>query len=276
MEIHLIDTGYFYADGGAMFGAIPKTAWSRRYPSDEHNGCILAMRSALIKSGDRLILIDTGAGEKHLKKLAYYRFFDLRPITDLVREQGYVPEEVTDVILTHLHFDHCAGCTSGPEALTISFPKATHWVSRRQWENFCHPHPLERASFFPEDMQAVEAAGLLHLVDAPTALCPGVQLRLADGHTPGQLVPYLLDDNETLVFAGDVIPLMASVSLDWISAYDLAPTLSYDAKRRLLDEAAHEGQRLVFCHDAYTLSARIKQTAGGLFVIERESLVHRQ
>ena len=276
MEIQLIDTGYFYADGGAMFGAIPKTAWSRRYLSDEHNGCILAMRTLFIKVDDRIVLIDTGAGDKHLQRLAYYRFFDMHCLRDILRDRGVAPEEVTDVVLTHLHFDHCAGCTypSG-STLSVAFPRAAHWVSRRQWENFRNAHPLEQASFFREDMEAVEAAGLLHLIDTPTALCSEIELRLADGHTPGQLVPYIHDAEETLVFAGDVIPLLASVSPEWISAYDLAPTLSYDAKLRILSEAAECHQRIIFCHDAYALSSRVKQTASGLYVIERDSLIRR-
>ena len=271
MEVTFLETGRFFADGGAMFGAVPKTAWCRRYPSDEQNGCILAMRSLLIKVGDRLILVDTGAGEKHLKKLAWYRFFGYRDWRELLREQGYASADVTDVVLTHLHFDHCAGCTYRREgSLALTFPQARHWVSRRQWENFKHPHPLEQASFFPEDMFPVEQAGLLHVLDAPAALCPGVWLDQADGHTPGQLVPRLTDDGVCLVFAGDVIPLAASVSPEWISAYDLAPTVSYDAKLRLLDEAARTRRQICFCHDAYTPSAQVRKTAGGLFVLERE------
>lgn len=266
MDIQLIDTGFFYADGGAMFGAIPKTAWSRRYPSDEQNGCILAMRSALVRTDEgRIVLIDNGAGGKHLKQLAYYRFFGLTDLSDELKKRGVACEEVTDVVLTHLHFDHCGYTTQREESpgdtprFSLAFPNATHWVSRPQWENFLHPNALEADSCFPENMQAVADSGRLRLIDADTDLCPGFRLRLFDGHTPGQIAPYITTAGRTYVFAGDVIPLAASVSPAWISAYDTYPVASYDAKVRMLEEAACEGQALIFCHDAYTRCATVRK-----------------
>lgn len=263
MNIQLIDTGYFHADGGAMFGAIPKTAWIRRYPSDETNGCIMAMRSVLVSTDNgHKILIDNGAGNKHLKLLSYYKFFDLIDLGDALRLRGIAPEEITDVVLTHLHFDHCGYTTrlEGPaENLTLSFPNATHWVSRRQWENSLRPNPLEKDSYFPENMEAVEKAGLLRLVEEDTFLCPQLELRLFDGHTPGQIVPYIYQPEGTFVFAGDVIPLAASVSPEWISAYDTFPVTSYQEKTRMLEEAVKKGQILIYCHDAYTRCSTVKK-----------------
>ena len=187
MKLQIIDTGYFYADGGAMFGAIPKSAWSRRYPSDETNGCVLAMRSLVIKTDDgRIVLVDNGAGNKHLKQLSYYRFFNLIDLGTELRNR----------------------------------------VSRKQWENFLHPNALERDSYFIENMQAVADANSLRLLDADTSICPTIELRLYDGHTPGQIVPYIHTEDRTFVFAGDVIPLVASVSPEWISAYDTYPITS--------------------------------------------------
>lgn len=263
MKTERIDTGYFYADGGAMFGAIPKTAWARRYPSDDTNGCVLAMRSLLVTTDDgRIILIDTGAGDKQLRKLSYYRFFDLVDLSDELRKRGIGPGDVTDVVLTHLHFDHCGYATriEKESGRTVtSFPNATHWVSRRQWDNFTHPNPLEQDSYLPENMAAVEQSGRLRLLDEDTTLCPTVSLRLFDGHTPGQLVPYIRMPEQTLVFAGDVIPLAASVSPEWISAYDTYPVTSYAEKIRLLEEACREQQTIVYCHDAYTIATTIKK-----------------
>lgn len=263
MNIQVIDTGYFYADGGAMFGAIPKTAWSRRYPSNEANGCILSMRSLLItKAPDRIILIDNGAGDKHLHKLSYYNFFDLVDLKEELLKRGITPEQVTDVILTHLHFDHCGYSTrrdTETGELLPSFPNATHWVSRRQWENFLHPNALEKDSYFIENMQAIEDSGLLRLIDTDTFLCPDIDLRIYDGHTPGQIVPYITTPERTYVFAGDVIPLAVSVSPDWISAYDTYPVISYQEKVRMLEEAARERQALIYCHDAYTKCSTIKK-----------------
>ncbi|WP_455628616.1 MBL fold metallo-hydrolase [Parabacteroides chinchillae] len=262
MDVHLIDTGYFYADGGAMFGAIPKTAWQRRYPSNETNECILAMRSALVTTNDgRVILIDTGAGNKHLKQLSYYKFFNLKDLNDELEQLGYSRGQITDVVLTHLHFDHCGYATLKDNAngqLIVAFPNATHWVSRSQWNNFCHPNALEKDSYFAENMQAVEEAGLLRLVDNDTFLCPDIELRIYNGHTPGQLVPYIQTPERKVVFAGDVIPLAANVSPEWISAYDTYPVISYNEKVRMLKEAADEGQTLVFCHDAYLKMALVR------------------
>lgn len=263
MEIDLIDTGCFYADGGAMFGAIPKTAWSRRYPSNEKNGCILTMRSLLIsKYPEKIILVDNGAGNKHLDQLSYYNFFNLVDLEEELRKKGITPEQVTDVILTHLHFDHCGYSTRKEEKtgeLYPSFPNATHWVSRKQWENFLHPNPLEKDSYFMENMQAIADKGLLRLIDTDTKLCPDIELRIFDGHTPGQIVPYITTSEQTFVFAGDVIPLVASVSPEWISAYDTYPVTSYQEKVRMLEEAAREGQVLIYCHDAYTKCSTIKK-----------------
>ena len=249
-----------------MFGAIPKTAWSRRYPSDEQNGCILAMRSVLVRDGNgRIILVDNGAGNKHLKQLSYYKFFDLVDLKDELQSRGVACEDVTDVVLTHLHFDHCGYTTQkevqpdGKHLLKTTFPNATHWVSRAQWENFLHPNALEADSYFIENMQAVCDSGKLRLIESDTTLCPGVDLRLFDGHTPGQIAPYITTSERTYVFAGDVIPLAASVSPLWISAYDTCPVVSYNEKIRMLEEATSKKQAIIYCHDAYTRCSTVKK-----------------
>lgn len=246
-----------------MFGAIPKSAWSRRYPSDETNGCVLAMRSLVIKTDDgRIVLVDNGAGNKHLKQLSYYRFFNLIDLGTELRNRGIQPEEITDVVLTHLHFDHCGYTTQKDEStghLFLSFPNANHWVSRKQWENFLHPNALEKDSYFIENMQAVADAGLLKLIDKDTPLCPQIELRIYDGHTPGQIVPYIQATERTFVFAGDVIPLVASVSPEWISAYDTYPITSYNEKIRMLEEAVREEQAIIYCHDAYMCCSTVKK-----------------
>ena len=267
MDIQLIDTGFFYADGGAMFGAIPKSAWSRRYPSNEQNGCVLVMRSLLVQTGDgRVVLIDNGAGDKQLKQLSYYNFFDLKDLGDLLLQRYQLScESITDVVFTHLHFDHCGYTTqkkilpSGEKIFQLAFPNATHWVSQAQWENFLHPNALEADSYFLENMQAVADAGKLRIIEKETALCPEINLRLFDGHTPGQIAPYITTPERTYVFAGDVIPLSASVSPAWISAYDTYPVLSYEEKLRMLEEAACEKQAIIYCHDAYTRCSTIKK-----------------
>lgn len=256
MNIEIINTGYFYADGGAMFGAIPKTAWSRRYPCNETNGCVLVTRSLLISTDTgKTILVDTGAGNKHRRLLGSYNFFDTVDLGDELRKRGTAPEKITDVILTHLHFDHCGYITQKEQPtgnLYASFANARHWVSRKQWDNFLLPNPLEKDSYLTEDMQLIADKGLLHLIDTDTDVYPDIHLRLFDGHTPGQIVPTIQTSGRTYVFAGDVIPLVASLSPEWISAYDTYPVDSFREKVRLLEEAAIEKQVLIYCHDAYT------------------------
>lgn len=274
-NVAMMTTGYFYADGGAMFGAIPKSAWNRRYPSDEDNGCVLSMRSLLITTScGRKIIVDTGAGFKHLKQLAYYRFFGLKDLCEELKKRHVSPDEITDVVLTHLHFDHCGYCTYGEMGeWKLTFPNATHWVSQRQWENYCRPNALEEESFFAEDMGPVEQQGKLRLLHADEQLTDEVHLSIFDGHTPGQIVPYIQTAGETVVFAGDVIPLIASVSPTWISAYDIEPLRSYESKVHLLEQAVKEKQRLVYCHDAYSSSSLVQKTESGLFLPVRSSIV---
>lgn len=264
MKLHLIDTGYFYADGGAMFGAIPKSSWSRRYESDPQNGCVLAMRTLVIQEEDgRVILVDNGAGNKHLKPLSYYRFFGMQDLSEALRKLNLQPEQVTDMVFTHLHFDHCGYTTQqlpNEDKLRLAFPNATHWVSRRQWENFLHPHPLEASSYFQEDMRLVEASGKLRLVEEEVvALTPHTRFRLFDGHTPGQIAVYCQTSDQLYLFAGDVIPLASQVSLEWISAYDTCPLQSYEAKAHMLQEAVEKKAALIYCHDAYTPCSTVKR-----------------
>ncbi len=263
MQLHIIDTGYFYADGGAMFGAIPKSAWSRRYPCDDTNSCILAIRSLLVKCDDgHIILIDNGIGNKHLKQLSFYRFFKLKDLKEELSTLGIQTEDVTDVVFTHLHFDHCGYTTQHKDSstkLSLAFPNAKHWVSREQWYNFIHPNPLEKGSYFLENMKTAEDAGALKLLDNDTFIYPEIELRLFDGHTPGQIAPYIYTPEHTFIFAGDVIPLIANLSPEWISAYDTFPIISYQEKTRMLHEAAEQKQIIIYCHDAYTRFSTVKQ-----------------
>lgn len=273
MEIRIFDTGYFYADGGAMFGAVPKQAWQRRYPCDEENRCRLAMRTVVVRTADRLVVIDTGAGPRHPGELSYYRFTGLVPLEESLQKAGYTPADVTDVVLTHLHFDHCGGCVAGKDSSELVFPNARHWVGQLQWENYRSPHALERSSYYREDMQAVYEAGLLKLVDHDCDLCPGIRLELANGHTPEQLVPVISDGENTLIVAGDVIPLCAHLSLDWISAYDTCALISYHAKKDLLEKAVARQAWVLFCHDAQVVCSKVKKTPDGLFLEDRKARI---
>lgn len=248
----ILNTGYFRFDGGAMFGTIPKRYWERRYPADDQNGCRVAMNCVLLRRDKQLVVVDTGVGHKALGALSYYRFSEVKELRNEVQALGFSPEQVTDVILTHLHFDHCGGTTypTADGRLAMSFPHARHHVGCRQWEAFLQPNDLEKDSFRREDLQAVDDAGLLCLHDRPIELYPGLDLQLFDGHTAGQLVVTCRTDKHPLIIPGDIIPTQAHLSDAWISAYDLNPLATLDAKRQLKQQAEMINARWIFYHDA--------------------------
>jgi glyoxylase-like metal-dependent hydrolase (beta-lactamase superfamily II) len=260
IQYNILNTGFFFADGGAMFGAIPKRAWNRKYPSDEQNCCRMAMNCVLAWNEDRVILLDTGVGDKSLDKLSYYRFHETKDLTELIRMHGFEPEQVTDVVLSHLHFDHCGGCTSVDESgkLKVNFPKAIHWVGRAQWKNYFHPNGLEKDSFRPQDLMPVYESGLLRCIDSDMELTEGFSMKLFDGHTPGQIVSIIeTEENEFLMFPGDVIPTRAHLPAEWISAYDTHPLKSLAAKEKLRKIIEGRKGSIVFYHDAYHLISEI-------------------
>ncbi|RRD76981.1 MBL fold metallo-hydrolase [Tannerella forsythia] len=263
-SVRLIPTGYFYADGGCMFGATPQSAWKRRYKADSQNRCRLAMHVGLVTTEcGRVILIDNGIGNKHTDQLraSFYQFHELTDLDEALRQYGIRPDDVTDVVLTHLHFDHCGGTTRHGEDQQIvpAYPNATCWVSEAQWHEGFHPNALERDSFFPENMEVIRESGKLRLIKDEMFLTPQVKLRLFGGHTCGQIVVDVRTDSRTVVFAGDVIPTSAHLSPTWISAYDIRPLETYHAKIRLLEEAAAKEQIVVYYHDAYTPYSAVKK-----------------
>jgi glyoxylase-like metal-dependent hydrolase (beta-lactamase superfamily II) len=309
----LITTGYFYADGGAMFGAIPKVTWSRNYPVNERNLCVLAMHTGIIKTNDgHIIVVDPGVGQDRLKDTPaiYYQFHDTTDICEALRQTGITPEEVTDVIFTHLHFDHCGAAirknaNNVPEPV---FPNAAHWVSRAQYACERNPHPLEKESFLSGNTALLEKEGLLRLVEATTAPFDSLRIQLYDGHTLGQIAAFVKihkppsgmpllsrtddppffkqagtsnleqtprnsvtnDEKLTVIFPGDIIPLAAHIVPERISAYDLHPTLSYNGKVEILENAASIGAILVYYHDTYTPCSTIKKV-GSSYKISKKT-----
>jgi len=258
MEHRILKTGFFLADGGAMFGTIPKRAWSQKYPFDEENRCCLAMNCLLVWTENRVVLLDTGVGNKELGRLSCYRFRDKKDIQKMVRSYGFDPEEVTDVVLSHLHFDHCGGCTYWDKRgyLQITFPNATHWVSEKQWQNYLQPNALEKDVFRPEDLLPVFNAGLLRRIDSDFELFENFHMKLYDGHTQSQIVSFIKKENQSvLLFPGDVIPTKAHLSNEWISAYDVEPLQSLAAKIELKEWTEQENIKTIFYHDSYHLSS---------------------
>lgn len=265
MKLHKIEAGSFHVDGGAIFGVVPKRVWQKRYPCDSENFCQLNMRCLLIDTGDKRILIDSGTGDKQLDYLKYYGFKGVVNFETELNKLGYSCSDITDVILTHLHFDHCGGCTSyntDRSEIKLTFSNATHWVGKTQWENFLEPNVREGDSYFPENMLAVREAGKLKLVTENQWICPEVEIRLFNGHTVGQLVSYIYTGEKTFIYVGDVIPVAATITVSWISAYDTYPVTAMTEKKELLDEAVAKQQILFFEHDAYTECCTVKEING--------------
>jgi len=275
MKIHKIEAGSFHVDGGAVFGVVPKRVWQKRYACDEDNFCQLNMRCLLIDTGDKRILIDTGTGDKQLEYLKYYDFKGVINFETELSQLGYHCSDITDVVLTHLHFDHCGGCTQFSDdhsTVELTFPNADHWVGEAQWKNFLAPNIREGDSYFKENMLPVQEAGKLKLVSENQWLCPDVEIRIFNGHTKGQLVSYIHSGVNTYVYVGDVIPIAPTVPVSWISAYDTYPITAMNEKKILLDEAAEKKQILFFEHDAYTECCTVKEMYGKFRVDESFNL----
>lgn len=265
MKLYKIETGTFQVDGGAAFGVVPKRVWQKRYPCNEDNFIRLAMRCLLVKTDNKLILIDSGTGDKQLEYLKYYDFEGVINFETELNKLGFTCSDITDVVYTHLHFDHCGGSTrfnSDKTVVELTFPNAIHWIGEAQWENFLNPNIREGDSYFPENILPIKEAGKLRLVSENEWLCPEIELRLFNGHTVGQIVSYIHFAEKTYVYVGDVIPLAASLPVAWISAYDTYPITAMEEKKTLLDEAVAKSQIIFFEHDAYTECCTVKEVYG--------------
>ncbi|MEI7504601.1 MAG: MBL fold metallo-hydrolase [Paludibacter sp.] len=265
MKLHKIEAGNFQVDGGAAFGVVPKRVWQKRYPCNEDNFCRVTMRCLLVDTGDKRILIDTGCGDKQLEYLKYYDFVGVINFETELNKLGYTCNDITDVVYTHLHFDHCGGSTyykADKTKVELTFPNATHYVGEAQWNNFLKPNVREGDSYFPENILPIQEAGKLRLITENQWICPEVELRLFNGHTVGQLVSYIHTADKTYVYVGDVIPTATNIPIAWISAYDLNPIVAMEEKKVLLDEAVAKHQILIFEHDAYTECCTVKDMYG--------------
>ncbi len=265
MKLDKIEAGTFLADGGAMFGVVPKRVWQKRYPCNDENFCTLTMRCLVVKTDDRLMIVDTGTGNKQLEYLKYYQFEGIVDFDEELKKLGYSAAEVTDVILTHLHFDHCGTSTIFNEDksdVIPTFSNAKYWVGKAQWENFLNPNVREGDSYFPENLLPVEKSGQLNLVAEDMFIAPNVELKIYNGHTVGQISPYFHMEDKTLVFTGDVIPFLAALPIAWVSAYDTYPITSMEDKERMLSEAVEKEQILFFEHDAYNECCTVQKING--------------
>lgn len=275
MKLYSIDAGHFLCDGGAVFGVVPKALWSKRYPADENNMLTASMRLLLVETEDRLILVDAGAGDRFDPK--YSRNNGLQFDSDAikgVKGAGFEPEDITDIIFTHLHWDHmCGAVINGiDDSLTLAFKNAKHWVTKDQWNNARNPNVREGASYFQKDLDTIEESGKLNLIEEEIELYRGVTLRIFNGHTNGHIVP-IFDYNGTgVVYAGDFVPVAASVRIAWVAAYDLLPVVSMTEKEQFLKEIYDKNMVLFFEHDTETEMASLEWGSKGPMVNEYFSL----
>ncbi|TKG94509.1 MBL fold metallo-hydrolase [Puteibacter caeruleilacunae] len=263
MEFISLYAGDFMADGGAVFGVVPKVMWEKRYQVDEKNFCKLTMRCLLVKHQNRVILVDTGAGMKQPQKYRDNNGLDDQDhLMISLEEKGIAPTEITDVILTHLHWDHAGGNTywDKDNQLQITFPNATYWVSKSQYENAVNPNRREASAYFKDDFEPLVNSKQLKLIDEETTIYDKVELRLFNGHTPGMIIPIFHDEEETYLFTADLLPVAASLPVAWVAAYDLQPVVAMDEKEQFLKEIVEKGYYLFFEHDAYVECASVKWT----------------
>lgn len=278
MTVRTIDTGFFKLDGGAMFGVVPKPIWQKLNPADEQNRCTWAMRCLLIEAGNRLVLVDTGIGTKQDEKFfGHYALSGEASLRMSIQQAGYSVHDITDVLLTHLHFDHVGGAVDRiGEALRPAFPQAIYWSHSDHWNWALNPNPREKASFLRENILPLQESGQLRFFgngSAGTYLdLPGIELVYVDGHTEKMALPKLTVGDRTLLYCADLIPSAGHVPLPYVMSYDVRPLLTMSEKERLLAEAAAHNWILVFEHDPTTEAATVEQTEKGVRIQQRGTL----
>ena len=268
MQLYTIDTGFFKLDGGAMFGVVPKVLWSRTNPADENNLCPWAMRSLLIEDGNRLILIDNGIGDKQDDKFLkhYYLHGDVNLYSSLAKH-GFYANDVTDVFLTHLHFDHCGGSVKWNKdrsGFEMAFKNAKYWSNADHWEWATKPNNREKASFLRENIIPIEEAGHLNFVENPNKIFNNFSALFVNGHTEAQMIPHITYKDKTIVFAADLLPSTGHIPLPYVMGYDTKPLVTLGEKEKFLNEAAEREYIIFLQHDNYSECCTLQQTEKGI------------
>ena len=278
MQLHIFNIANFRVDGGAMFGVVPKVLWSRVYSSDENNLIVLSLRSLVVETDGHIILVDTGWGDKQGEK--FFRHVYLHDGEGLIgglSRIGYKPEDITDVVLTHLHADHCGGGVKrkhNGSGFELTFPEAIYHVSRTQWDWALKNNPREADSFLEENIVPLMDSGHLNLVYEEGELFPGFAVRLFWGHTPGLMIPVIKYLEKTLVYTGDLIPTIAHIPIIWNMSYDLEPLKTIEEKDNLLKEALDRNYILVFQHDEHNEGCTLEMTSKGIKAKDKFSLIN--
>lgn len=267
MKLHLFNIANFKVDGGAMFGVVPKALWSRVYPSDDNNLIVLTLRSLIVETGNHVVLVDTGWGDKQDEKFFRHVFqHDGEGLIGGLAKRGYKPGDITDVFLTHLHADHCGGgvIRNDRGKFELTFPNATYHISGTQWNWAVENNPREEDAFLPENIFPIGDSGRLNFVDGEVELFPHFSTMIYYGHTPGLMIPKISYNGKTLVYTGDLIPTVAHIPLIWNMSYDIESLKTIDEKGRLLHEALLNNYTLIFQHDANIECCNLAMTEKGI------------
>ncbi|MDG1741327.1 MAG: MBL fold metallo-hydrolase [Crocinitomicaceae bacterium] len=276
MTIYPLNTGNFKLDGGAMFGVVPKSLWSRTNPADSNNMCDWTMRSLLIEDGDRLILIDTGIGDKQSEKFfSYYFLSDQNSLKPNLNQLGFGIDDITDVFLTHLHFDHCGGAIQWNKDRTgfePVFKNATYWSTENHWKWATEPNPREKASFLKENILPIEESGQLQFInrngDYTSNVFNNFDVLFVDGHTESMMIPHIHFKGKTIAFMADLLPSTGHIPLPYVMGYDTRPLLTLTEKEKFLKTAANNDLVLFLEHDIINECATVTNTDRGVRLSE--------
>lgn len=267
MKLYTINTGYFKLDGGAMFGVVPKVIWNRLHPADENNLCNWAMRCMLVQDGDRLILIDTGMGDKQDDKFfGYYYLNGNDTLEKSLNDNGFTRDDITDVLHTHLHFDHCGGSiiwNSDKTGYEPAFKNANYWAYEKQWQHALNPNPREKASFLKENLLPMQEAGILKFVGDDLKISDNVSAFLGYGHTEAMMMPKIKYGDKTIVFMADLMPSTNHIKPSYALGYDIRPLDTMAEREAFNKEAIENNYILFFEHDPVHECATLKQTERG-------------
>src|SRR5579863_6332526 len=269
MQVYSIPTGFFKLDGGAMFGVVPKSLWSKVHPADENNLCTWALRCWLIEDGGKLILVDNGIGDKQdARFFSHYYLHGDDSLDKSLAAHGFHRDDITDVLLTHLHFDHCGGSiVRDGDRLVPAFRNAVYWSNARHWKWATEPNDREKASFLKENILPIEASGQLRFVEehgGAEAILSGLSLRMIYGHTDAMMLPQVTYKGRTVVFMADLLPSVEHISMAWVMAYDMFPLTTLNEKKAFLEEAAAGDYVLFFEHDPVHECCLLEKTDKGI------------
>lgn len=279
MKLHPIECGNFKLDGGAMFGVVPKMLWQKTNPADKNNLVEVSSRSLLVETGNRLVLIDAGMGNKQSKKFfSYYNRWGDFSLEKSLKEKGFHRDEITDVFLTHLHFDHCGGAIIKNQKgnLIPTFKNATYWSHKKHWEWANNPNSREKASFLSENIRPIKESGQLTLLEGDEFIMEnsplGFDVIVVNGHTEKQMLPLISYKNRTIVFTADLIPTVGHLPLAYVMGYDTRPLISLEEKNRFL-KLAYEKKFLLFMeHDPFHELIDLRQTEKGVRMNQNHTL----